>query len=116
MNKIIIWHNPQCSKSRAALEILEQTNSKVEVVKYLESTPNVQEIKDVLKLLNILPRDLMRTNEELYKELKLQEETSDDVLIAAMAKNPKLIERPILIKNGCAIIGRPTERIAEFLA
>ena len=116
MNKIIIWHNPQCSKSRAALEILEQTNSKVEVIKYLESTPSVQEIKDVLKLLNILPRDLMRTNEELYKELKLQEETSDDALIAAMAKNPKLIERPILIKNGCAIIGRPTERIAEFLA
>ncbi|MDO8455068.1 MAG: arsenate reductase (glutaredoxin) [Sulfurimonas sp.] len=116
MNKITIWHNPQCSKSRAALEILEQTNSKVEVIKYLEATPNEQEIKDVLKLLNILPRDLMRTNEELYKELKLQEETSNDALISAMAENPKLIERPILIKNGCAIIGRPTERIAEFLA
>lgn len=116
MNKIIIWHNPQCSKSRAALEILEQANSKIEVIKYLESTPSVQEIKDVLKLLNISPRELMRTNEELYKELKLQEETSDDALITAMAKNPKLIERPILIKNGCAIIGRPTERIAEFLA
>lgn len=58
----------------------------------------------------------MRTNEELYKELKLQEETSNDALISAMAENLKLIERPILIKNGCAIIGRPTERIAEFLA
>ncbi|MCX6075637.1 MAG: arsenate reductase (glutaredoxin) [Campylobacterales bacterium] len=115
MNYIIIWHNPQCSKSRAALEILEHSDAKVEIVKYLESTPTKQEIRDILKLLNILPRNLMRTSEELYKELKLEEEMNDDALISAMANNPKLIERPIIIKNGSAIIGRPTEKIAEFL-
>ncbi|MFA6190972.1 MAG: arsenate reductase (glutaredoxin) [Sulfurimonas sp.] len=115
MNEITIWHNPQCSKSRAALEILEYSHAKIEVVKYLESTPSEQEIRDVLKLLNISPRDLMRKDEELYKELNLKDESNDNALISAMAKNPKLIERPVLIKDGCAIIGRPTERIAEFL-
>ena len=115
MNTVTIWHNQRCSKSRAAMEILEQNNCDTEVVKYLETNPDETQIKTILKMLGITPRELMRQKEDLYKEMKLKEETNDEKLISAMAQNPKLIERPIIIKNNRAIIGRPTERIAEFL-
>ncbi len=115
MKNITIWHNPKCSKSRAAMEILEQNRCEVEVVKYLEINPDETQIKTILKMLGITPRELMRQKEDLYKEMKLKEETDGNKLITAMAQNPKLIERPIIIKNGSAIIGRPTDRIAEFL-
>ena len=115
MKDVSIWHNPKCSKSRAAMEILEENNCDTEVIKYLETNPDETQIKTILKMLGITPRELMRQKEELYKEMKLKEETNDEALISAMAKNPKLIERPIIIKNGRAIIGRPTEKIAEFL-
>jgi len=115
MQTVKIWHNQRCSKSRAAMEILEQNNCDTEVVKYLETNPDETQIKTILKMLGITPRELMRQKEDLYKEMKLKEETNDEKLISAMAQNPKLIERPIIIKNNRAIIGRPTERIAEFL-
>ena len=115
MNIVTIWHNPECSKSRAAMEILEKNNCKTEIVKYLEVTPDTAQIKTILKMLGITPRELMRQKEDIYKEMKLKEETDENKLITAMAQNPKLIERPIIIKDGHAIIGRPTERIAEFL-
>lgn len=115
MNKITIWHNPSCSKSREAMSILEANNLQAEVVKYLESTPSVTQIKEILKMLDITPRELMRTKEDIYKELNLQDETDNNALIQAMAKNPKLIERPVIIKGNKAIIGRPTDKIAEFL-
>lgn len=115
MKKITIWHNPRCSKSREALKVLEENNCEAEVVKYLETNPDESEIKTILKMLGITPRELMRTKEAIYKELNLKEETNDEKLIAAMAENPKLIERPVLIKGDSAIIGRPTESIAEFL-
>ena len=115
MKNISIWHNPRCSKSRAAMEIPHENGCDAEVVKYLETTPDKTQIRTILGMLGVNPRELMRTKEDIYKELKLKDETSDEKLIEAMAQNPKLIERPIIIKGERAIIGRPTERIAEFL-
>ncbi|WP_455755598.1 arsenate reductase (glutaredoxin) [Sulfurimonas sp.] len=115
MNNVTIWHNPRCSKSRAAMEILQENNCEAEVIKYLETNPDETQIKTILKMLEITPRELMRQNEDIYKEMRLKEETNEDKLISAMAQNPKLIERPVIIKDNRAIIGRPTERIAEFL-
>jgi arsenate reductase len=115
MQEITIWHNPKCSKSREAMEILQENKCEAEVVKYLEEKPDVKKIKAILKMLGIKPRELMRTKEDIYKELNLNNENSDEALIDAMAKHPKLIERPIIIKGERAIIGRPSERIAEFL-
>lgn len=115
MKEITIWHNPKCSKSRAAMDILMQNECGAHVVRYLEEAPNKESIKKVLKMLGVAPRELMRTNEELYKELHLKEEQEDEALIDAMAQHPKLIERPIIIKGDKAIIGRPSERIEAFL-
>ncbi len=115
MKSVSIWHNPRCSKSRTALKVIEENNCETEIIKYLEKSPDETEIKNILKMLAITPRELMRTKEAIYKELNLKEEMNDDKLILAMAQHPKLIERPIIIKDGRAIIGRPTERIAEFL-
>lgn len=115
MKEVTIWHNPKCSKSREALSIVEKTDYKSKVVKYLEENPDENKIKTILKMLGITPRELMRTKEDIYKELNLKDENSDEALISAMAKHPKLIERPIIIKGDKAIIGRPAEKIAEFL-
>jgi len=115
MAKITIWHNPRCSKSREAIGILEENECETEVIKYLDSKPNKQEIKNILTMLGLSARELMRTKEDIYKELNLKEEQNEEKLIEAMATHQKLIERPIIIKNGKAIIGRPTSAIAEFL-
>ncbi len=116
MAEITIWHNPRCSKSREALKILEENNTEAEVVKYLESTPSKEEIKNILKMLGLSARELMRTKEDIYKELNLKDENDEDALIEAMAKHPKLIERPVIIKGDKAIIGRPTSIVAEFIS
>ena len=109
-----IWHNPRCSKSRQALALLEEKGEAFEVYKYLEESPSVEDIKAVLDKLNISARQLMRTKEDIYKELNLKEENSEDALIEAMSKHNKLIERPIIIKDNKAIIGRPPELVLEF--
>ncbi|MBD3789801.1 MAG: arsenate reductase (glutaredoxin) [Campylobacterales bacterium] len=116
MNKTIIWHNPRCSKSRNALELLEEKGVETEVVKYLDTPPAKEEIREVLKLLHISARELMRTKEDIYKELDLKNETDEDKLIDAMIENPKLIERPVVIKDGKAVIGRPIEKVLKLLA
>ena len=115
VNLVTIWHNPRCSKSRAALEILEENGCDKEIVKYLETSPDKTQIKETLSMLGLNPRELMRTKEDIYKELNLENETDDEKLIEAMVVNPKLIERPVIFKAGKAIIGRPTSIIAEFL-
>lgn len=116
MSKLTIWHNPRCSKSREAISILEESGCENEVVKYLEEKPSAEELKKVLKMLGFSSvREWMRTKEEIYKELDLKNETDEEKLIQAMAENPKLIERPVLIKDGKAIIGRPSSSIEEFL-
>ena len=115
MSDIKIWHNPRCSKSRAAIEILESNDCEAEVINYLETTPTKDEITTALTMLGMNPRDLMRTKEDIYKELNLKDEDDYDKLVDAMVQNPKLIERPVIFKGNQAIIGRPTESIAKFL-
>jgi len=115
MSKIIIWHNPRCSKSRAAATLLQEKGVEAEVVKYLDEDLTVDRLKELLSMLGMNPRELMRTKEAIYKELKLKEETDPEKLIEAMVAHPKLIERPIVIKDGKAVIGRPIEKVIELL-
>ena len=115
MANVTIWHNPRCSKSRNAVTLLEEKGVEADVVKYLDTPPTKEELVAVLKMLGISARELMRTKEAIYKELNLKEETDEDKLIDAMVKNPKLIERPIVIKDGKAVIGRPIENMIDLL-
>ena len=115
MANVTIWHNPRCSKSRNAVTLLEEKGVEADVVKYLDTPPTKEELVAVLKMLGISARELMRTKEAIYKELNLKEETDEDKLIEAMVQNPKLIERPVVIKEGKAAIGRPIENIIDLL-
>jgi len=115
MSKVQIWHNPRCSKSRNALELLNEKGVDAEVIKYLETPHTKEDIKSLLKMLNISARELMRVKEDIYKELNLKDENDEEKLIEALVENPKLIERPIVIKDGKAAIGRPIENIVELL-
>jgi len=115
MSKVTIWHNPRCSKSRAAAQLLEEKGVEAEVVKYLETPPTKDEIKAVLQMLGISARELMRTKEDIYKELGLKEVEDEAKLIEAMVEHPRLIERPVVIKDGKAAIGRPIEKIIALL-
>ncbi len=115
MSNIQIWHNPRCSKSRNGLNILEENGIEAEVIKYLDTPHTHQEITNLLKMLGMNARELMRIKEDIYKELDLKNENDEDKLIQAMVENPKLIERPIVIKDGKAVIGRPIENIMELV-
>ena len=115
MANVTIWHNPRCSKSRSAVTLLEEKGVDADIVKYLDSPPSKAELIEMLKMLGIGARELMRTKESIYKELNLKEETDEDKLIEAMVANPKLIERPIVIKDGKAAIGRPIENIVALI-
>jgi len=116
MDNVKIWHNPRCSKSRDSLKLLEEKGIEAEVVKYLVDTPSKEELTEMLQMLGMnSARELMRTKEAIYKELNLKEETSEEALIAAMVENPKLIERPIVIKGNKAAVGRPIEKVIDLL-
>ncbi|SDW52028.1 arsenate reductase (glutaredoxin) [Marinobacter mobilis] len=111
-----IFHNPRCSKSRQTLALLEEKGIQPEVVRYLETPPTAAELTGILHLLGLQPRQLMRTKEDLYKELNLANpELSDEALIHAMVANPKLIERPIVIRGDKAVLGRPPENVLQIL-
>lgn len=111
-----IFHNPRCSKSRQTLALLEDKGIQPEIIRYLETPPTEAELDSILNLLGLEPRELMRTKEDLYKELGLDNPELDrQALIGAMAANPKLIERPIVIHNGKAALGRPPENVLELL-
>jgi len=115
-NSTTIYHNPRCSKSRAAMELLTEKGIDASVVKYLETPPNKETIEDLLKMLGLEPRELMRKGEQEYKDNNLADENlSRDDLIDAMVKFPKLLERPIVIKDGKAAIGRPIQNIIDIL-
>jgi len=117
MEKITIWHNPRCSKSRDSFKLLEERGLEADVVKYLEEIPTKEELKNMLKMLGMnSAQELMRTKEAIYKELNLKEESSEEALLEAMIANPKLIERPIVVKGNRAVIGRPIEKVVELLA
>ncbi len=115
MSEVQIWHNPRCSKSRAVMTLLEENGVEAEVVKYLEADLDEVMIKELLLKLDIYAIDLMRTKEDIFKELKLENVGDEGVLIRAMVRFPKLIERPIVIKGNRAVIGRPTEKVLELL-
>jgi arsenate reductase len=112
---IKIYHNNRCSKSRCGLDILEQSGKDFQVIKYLENTPSAKEMKDIIKLLNIAPIDLVRKNEAIWKERFKNKNLTDAQIISAMAEYPKLIERPIVINGNKAVIGRPPELISTIL-
>ncbi|MCI4566474.1 arsenate reductase (glutaredoxin) [Lysobacter sp. CFH 32150] len=111
-----LFHNPRCSKSRGALELLRERGIEPAIVPYLEQPPSPAELRALLQLLGIDARGLLRTGESEYNDLGLNDPTlSDKALIAAMSAHPRLIERPIFVHNGRAVIGRPPERVLELL-
>ncbi len=111
-----IYHNPRCSKSRQTLALLEENGVKPEIILYLETPPSKEEIKNILGKLSMQPRQLMRTKEDLYKENTLGDESlSDEQLIDAMVNFPKVIERPIVLANNKAAVGRPPENVLDIL-
>ncbi|GLQ75175.1 arsenate reductase (glutaredoxin) [Vibrio penaeicida] len=114
---VSIYHNPRCSKSRQTLALLEEKGITPEVIKYLESPLSVEQLKTVYAQLGLSSvRDMMRTKESIYKELSLGDESvTDEQLFEAMVENPKLIERPIVIKGDAARLGRPPEQVLEIL-
>jgi arsenate reductase len=116
MTEVSIYHNPRCSKSRQTLQLLQERGIKPEIILYLENAPDKQTITSLLALLGLSARQLMRKGEAEYKALKLNDETlSEDDLVTAMTLHPRLIERPIILANGKAAIGRPPENVLEIL-
>lgn len=111
-----IYHNTRCGKSREGLAVLSNFTKEFEVIDYIKNPLTVAEIRTLLRQLNIKPIELVRTKEIIWKELTNTEVLNDDEIINALANYPKLIERPIVVKNNKAIIGRPTERITFFLS
>lgn len=113
---ITIFHNPRCSKSRATLALLQERGIEPDVRLYLENPPDASELKDILSQLDMSPRQLMRRGEAEYREQGLADESlEDEALITAMTKTPRLIERPIVLANGKAALGRPPESVLEIL-
>ena len=113
---IEIYHNPRCSKSRQTLQLLQEQGVEPDVVEYLKTPPDKKTLEHILDLLGLEPRDLMRKKESEYKENRLDDPNlTREQLIDAMIAHPKLIERPIVIKDGKAAIGRPPEKVLEIL-
>lgn len=114
---VTIYHNPRCSKSRQTLALLEEKGISPTIVKYLDDTPSAEQIKNLLRQLGYTSaRDMMRTKEALYKELELGgADVTEQQLIDAMAANPKLIERPIVVNGEHAAMGRPPEQVLDIL-
>ncbi|MDX5348916.1 MAG: arsenate reductase (glutaredoxin) [Hymenobacteraceae bacterium] len=110
-----IYHNNRCSKSRQTLELLQEKGQQPEVVEYLKTPPTAAELRELLQKLNMKPEQLLRKGEAVYKEKYAGKNLSDEEWIQAMAENPILIERPIVVKDQQAVIGRPPEKVLELL-
>ncbi len=110
-----IYHNTRCSKSREACSILEDKGVEFETIEYLKTPPTQKEIKGLLKMLGMKAQDIVRKGEPLYKEKFADKKLSESEWVKALAENPILIERPIIVKGNKAIIGRPPEKVLEFL-
>ena len=116
MSDVVIYHNPRCSKSRGALELLRDAGIEPEVVEYLQDPPSARRLEELLGMLGLEPRDLMRKGEKEYKDLGLDDTSiSRKKLIEAMVQHPVLIERPIVVRGKRAVVGRPPERVKELL-
>ena len=116
--KIIIWHNPRCRKSREGLaavgEIAEQKGLEIEIRKYLDNPPTPGELKKVLKMAGLSPWDILRKQEKIWKENFKGKDLSDDELIQIMSQYPKLIERPLVIYGNKAVLARPADKVKEL--
>ena len=113
---ITIYHNPKCSKSRQTLKLLQEQGINPVTIEYLKNPPTVEKLKEILSLLGVSPRDLMRKKEDKFKELDLaNSKLTDEDLIHFMVKHPILIERPIVLANGTAALGRPPEQVLNIL-
>lgn len=110
-----IYYNPKCSKCRITLELLKENGIEPGVVEYLTNTPTKSELKDIIQMLGISAFDLLRKKESVYKTSGLNENSTEEEILTALTTNPILIERPIVIHNGKAKIGRPPEKILEIL-
>lgn len=114
--KMVIYHNPRCSKSRATLELLRERKIEPTIVEYLNNPPSITELKDILSWLKLSARDLLRRNEPEYKAAGLENnELSEDQIIEAIVKHPILLERPIVVNENKAAIGRPPENVLSIL-
>jgi len=111
-----LYHNPRCSKSRGALELLKENGIEPEIVPYLETPPSEDQLRELLGMLGIPARELLRKGEEEYRALGLGDPAlGEDEIIAAMAAHPRLIERPVFVHRGRAVIGRPPEQVLGLL-
>ena len=116
MSKVLIYHNPRWGKSRESVQILNDLNIEYEIVDYLNNPPSVDELQFLAIKMGINARDFIRTKEAVFKELNLQPCLDDDHFIfQKMSENPKLIERPIVVKGERAVLGRPPEKVKELL-
>lgn len=112
----VLWHNPRCSKSREALALLRARGIEPRIVAYLETPPDATALREVLRLLGVPARALLRPGEAEYAALALDDPgKGDDALVVAMAEHPRLIERPVYIRGKRAVIGRPPERVLDLL-
>lgn len=115
MSPLTIYHNPKCSKSRATLSLLKERGVQPRIIEYLKTPPTAAELKAIVARLGIRPEALVRKGEEIYKSRYAGRTLSDDQWIAAMAKNPILIERPIVVAGRRAVIGRPPENVLTLI-
>ena len=110
-----IYHNPRCTKSRETLKLLIDKGEKPEIIEYLTNIPTFEELKQLIDLLGISPHQLIRKGEEIFRDQYKGKQLTDAEWIDVMIQNPKLIERPIVVKNGKAALGRPPENVLEIL-
>jgi arsenate reductase (glutaredoxin) len=115
MSRWTLYHNPRCSKSRAALELLEKHGIAPQVIDYLKTPPSAAELRSIVRMLGIPPEQLIRRGEDVFKTQYAGKQLSDDQWIEAMAANPILIERPIVIRDQRAVLGRPAENVAKLI-
>ena len=115
MSKVTIWHNPRCSKSREALKLIEEKGIQPNIFKYLNEEITKEDIKNILNLTGLKAKDIIRTKEAIYKELNLKEVEDEELLIETMLKHHKLIERPIVITQDKAVLGRPPQKVLEII-
>jgi arsenate reductase len=116
MSEVTIYHNPKCSKSRAALQILEQSGIAPNVIEYLRTPPSADALRAIVAMLGIAPEQLVRKGEQIYRDLYAGKSLSDTQWIDAMVANPILIERPIVVRGKRAVLGRPPENVERLLS
>lgn len=111
----VFLHNPRCSKSRAALDLVREAGADIPIREYLRNPLTIDELRELVQLLGVRPIEIVRRNEPQFAALGLSDATSDDDVLRAMAEHPILIERPIAVRDGRAVVGRPPEKVSEIL-